>query len=107
LLGKFARMDPTCLPRKFLTTWVSHHRRHSGGQHYTATAKLICASRHFSIFSQIFQTTVPLIHGCPLHRTVNSGWKTLRTEWMKRRQALTIYQYDPHPLLGDGIVDHQ
>jgi hypothetical protein len=29
--------------------------------------------RHFSIFSQIFQTTAPSIHGCPLHRTVNSG----------------------------------
>jgi hypothetical protein len=24
LLGKFARMDPTHLPRKVLTTWVSH-----------------------------------------------------------------------------------
>jgi hypothetical protein len=21
--------------------------------------------------------------------------------------ALTIYQYGPHPLLGDGILDHQ
>jgi hypothetical protein len=30
-------------------------------------------SRHFSIFSQIFQTTAPSIYGCPLHRTVNSG----------------------------------
>jgi hypothetical protein len=30
-------------------------------------------SRHFSIFSQIFQTTAPSIHGCPLRRTVNSG----------------------------------
>jgi hypothetical protein len=29
-------------------------------------------SRHFSILSQIFQTTAPSIHGCPLHRTVNS-----------------------------------
>jgi hypothetical protein len=29
--------------------------------------------RHFSIFSQIFQTTAPSIHGCPLHRTMNSG----------------------------------
>jgi hypothetical protein len=34
LLGKFARMDPTRLPCKFLTAWVSHPR-HSGGQHYT------------------------------------------------------------------------
>jgi len=30
-------------------------------------------SRHFSIFSQIFQTMAPLTHGCPLRRTVNSG----------------------------------
>jgi hypothetical protein len=30
-------------------------------------------SRHFSIFSQIFQTMAPSIHGCPLCRTVNSG----------------------------------
>jgi hypothetical protein len=27
-------------------------------------------SRHFSKFSQIFQTTAPSIHGCPLRRTV-------------------------------------
>jgi hypothetical protein len=65
-------------------------------------------SRHFSIFSQIFQTTAPLIHGCPLHRTVNSGNHSgLNGEWIKHRQALTIYQYGPHPLLGDGILDHQ
>jgi hypothetical protein len=30
-------------------------------------------SRHFSIFSQIFQTTAPSIHGCPLRRTMKSG----------------------------------
>jgi hypothetical protein len=30
-------------------------------------------SRHFSIFSQIFQTTAPLIHGCPLRSTMNRG----------------------------------
>jgi hypothetical protein len=101
-------MDPTCLPRKFLTAWVSHH--HWQPLWWTAlhTAKLICGSRHFSIFSQIFQTMVPSIHGCPLCRTMKSGWKTLRTEWMKCWQALlTIYQYDPHPLLGEGILDHQ
>jgi hypothetical protein len=34
-------------------------------------------------------------------------WKTLGTKWIKHRQALTIYQYGPHPLLGDGILDHQ
>jgi hypothetical protein len=30
-------------------------------------------SRLFNIFSQIFQTTAPLVHDCPLRRTVNSG----------------------------------
>jgi hypothetical protein len=64
-------------------------------------------SRHFSIFSQILQTMVPLIHGCPLRSQNREQWKTLGTEWMKCRQALTIYQYGPHPLLGDGILDHQ
>jgi hypothetical protein len=33
-LANLHTLDPTCLPRKFLTTWVSHPRR-SGGQHYT------------------------------------------------------------------------
>jgi hypothetical protein len=57
------------------------------------------------------------IHGCPLRRTVidswlplaqnREQWKTLGTEWIKRRQALMIYQYGPHPLVGDGILDHQ
>jgi hypothetical protein len=46
LLGKFARMDPTRLPRKFLTAWVSHPQ-HSGGQHYTLRTHTL---RHFSIF---------------------------------------------------------
>jgi hypothetical protein len=64
-------------------------------------------SRHFSIFSQIFQTTAPSIHGwLPLAQN-REQWKTLGTEWIKHRQALTIYQYGPHPLLGDGILDHQ
>jgi hypothetical protein len=34
MIGKFACMDQTCLPRKFLTAWVSHPQC-SGGQHYT------------------------------------------------------------------------
>jgi hypothetical protein len=40
LLGKFAHMDPTRLPCKFLTTWVSHPR-HSGGWTALHTAKRI------------------------------------------------------------------
>jgi hypothetical protein len=54
-------------------------------------------SRHFSIFSQIL---LPLAQN-------HEQWKTLGTEWIKHWQALTIYQYGPHPLLGDGILDHQ
>jgi hypothetical protein len=61
----------------------------------------------YSPNDQIFQTTAPLIHGCPLRRTVNSQRKTLGTEWTKHWQSLTIYQYSPHPLLGDGILDRQ
>jgi hypothetical protein len=38
---------------------------------------------------------------------MNSGKHSLGTEWIKHRQALSIYQYGPHPLLGDGILDHQ
>jgi hypothetical protein len=30
-----------------------------------------------------------------------------RQGWPYYRQALTIYQYGPHPFLGDGILDHQ
>jgi hypothetical protein len=63
--------------------------------------------RHFSIFSQIFQTTAPSIASwLPLAQN-REQWKTLGTEWIKHQQALTIYQYRPHPLLGDGILDHQ
>jgi hypothetical protein len=31
-------------------------------------------------------------------------WKTLGTEWLKRRQALTIYHHGHHPLLGAGTL---
>jgi hypothetical protein len=40
-------------------------------------------------------------------RTMNSGKHSGLNGTIKRRQALTIYQYGPHPLLGDGILDHQ
>jgi hypothetical protein len=102
LLGKFARMDPTRLPRKFLTTWVSHPRR-SGGQHYTLRNSYVETLQH-------------ILPNIPDNGTIDSWlplaqnreqWKTLETEWIKHRQALTIYQYGPHPLLGDGILDHQ
>jgi hypothetical protein len=66
-------MDPTCLPCKFLTARVSHPW-HSGVQHYTLRNSYVTHTlRHFSIFSQILQTTAPSIHGCPLCRTMNSG----------------------------------
>jgi hypothetical protein len=53
----------------FLTAWVSHPRCSVDSTTHYETHTL----RHFSIFSQIFQTTAPSIHGCPLRRTVNSG----------------------------------
>jgi hypothetical protein len=36
---------PTRLPRKFLTTWVSHLRR-SGGQHYTLRNSYVKTLQH-------------------------------------------------------------
>jgi hypothetical protein len=45
LLGKFARMDPTRLPRKFLTAWVSHPQC-SGGQHYTLRNSYVETLQH-------------------------------------------------------------
>jgi hypothetical protein len=54
-------------------------------------------SRHFNIF---FDSWLPLAQN-------REQWKTLGTEWIKRQQALTIYQYGPHPLIGDGILDHK
>jgi hypothetical protein len=38
-------MDPTCLPRKFLTTWVSHPQC-SGGQHYTLRNSYVETLQH-------------------------------------------------------------
>jgi hypothetical protein len=102
LLGKFAHMDPTCLPHKFLTTWVSHPRC-SGGQHYTLQNSYVKTLQH--ILPNIpdngtIDSWLPLVQN-------HEQWKTLGTEWIKHWQALTIYQYGPHPLLGDGILDHQ
>jgi hypothetical protein len=102
LRGKFARMDSTRLPRKFLTTWVSHPWC-SGGQHYTLQNSYVETLQH--ILPNIpdngtIDLWLPLAQNC-------EQWKTLRTEWIKHRQALMIYQYGPHPLLGDGILDHQ
>jgi hypothetical protein len=93
LLAKFACMDPTHLPCKFLTAWVSHPRC-SGGQHYTLRNSDLKTLQH-------------ILPNIPDNGTIDSWlplaqnreqWKTLGTEWMKRRQALTIYHYGPHPL---------
>jgi hypothetical protein len=94
LLGKFARMDPTRLPRKFLTAWVSHPW-HSGGQHCTLRNSNVETLQH--ILPNItdngaIDSWLPLAQNC-------EQWKTIGTEWMKLWQALTIYQYGPHPLL--------
>jgi hypothetical protein len=102
LLGKFAHMDPTRLPHKFLTAWVSHPRCF-GGPHCTPRNSYVKTLQH--ILPNIpnkdaINSWLPLLQN-------REQWKTLGTEWMKRRQAFTIYQYGPHPLLGDGILDHQ
>jgi hypothetical protein len=100
--SRMSTSDPTRLPRKFLTAWVSHPRR-SGGQHYTLRNSYVETLQH-------------ILPNIPDNGTIDSWlplaqnreqWKTLGTEWIKHRQALTIYQYGPHPLLGDGILDHQ
>jgi hypothetical protein len=78
LLGKFARMDPTRLPRKFLTACVSHPQ-HSGGQHYTLQNSYVETLQH-------------ILPNIPDNGTIDSWlplaqnreqWKTLGTEWIK------------------------
>jgi hypothetical protein len=104
ILSKFAaRMDPTRLPHKFLTAWVSHPRR-SGGQHYTLQNSYVKTLQH-------------ILPNIPDNGTIDSWlplaqnreqWKTLGTEWIKHRQALTIYQpVWSSSSLGDGILDDQ
>jgi hypothetical protein len=95
-------MDPTRLPRKFLTAWVSHPRR-SGGQHYKLHNSCVKTLQH--ILPNI-PDNITIDSWLPLGQN-REQWKTLGTEWIKHQQALTIYQYGPHPLLGDGILDHQ
>jgi hypothetical protein len=68
------------------------------------TAKLI--HQDTSAYSPKYSRQSTIDSWLPLVQN-HEQWKTLRTEWMKRQQALTIYQYGPHPLLGDGILDHQ
>jgi hypothetical protein len=69
-------MDPTRLPRKFLTTWVSHPRR-SGGQHNTLRNSYVETLQH-------------MLPNIPDNGTIDSWlplaqnreqWKTLGTEW--------------------------
>jgi hypothetical protein len=87
LAAKFAHMDPTRFPHKFLTAWVSHPRC-SGGQHYTLRNSYVETLQH-------------ILPNIPDNGTIDSWlplaqnheqWKTLGTEWIKHRQALTIYQ---------------
>jgi hypothetical protein len=82
-------LDPTRLPCKFLTTWVSQHTWCSGGQHYTLRNSYVEALQH-------------ILPNIPDNGTINSWlplaqngeqWKTLGTEWIKHQQALTIYQW--------------
>jgi hypothetical protein len=93
-------MDPTCLPRKFLTTWVSHPRC-SGGQHYT-------------LWNSYVKTLQHILPNIPDNGTINSWlplaaaepWTVENTrDWMDKTPTST--HDGPHPLLGDGILDHQ
>jgi hypothetical protein len=88
LLGKFAHMDPTCLPHKFLTTWLASHPWCSGGQHYTLRNSYVETLQH--ILPNIpdngtIDLWLPLVQS-------HEHWKTLGTEWIKHWQAL------PHDL---------
>jgi hypothetical protein len=77
--------------------------RQSGGQHYTLRNSYIDTLQHI----------IPTV---PDNGSIDSWlrlaqnreqWKTLGTEWLKRRQALMIYHHGHHPLLGAGILDHK
>jgi hypothetical protein len=77
-------MDPTRLPHKFLTAWVSHPRC-SGGQHYTLWNSCVETLQH--ILPNIpdngtIDSWLPLAQNC-------EQWKTLRTEWIKHWQGST------------------
>jgi hypothetical protein len=96
-------MDPTRLPCKFLTAWVSHPRRSGGKTTPCITHSYVETLQH--ILPNIpdngtIDSWLPLAQNC-------EQWKTLGTERIKHQQTLTIYQYGPHSLLGDGILDHQ
>jgi len=35
------------------------------------------------------------------------SWDTVGRDWIERRQAVTLYTYGHHPLLGHGLSDHK
>jgi hypothetical protein len=72
--------------------------------------------QHYTLRNSYVETLQHILPDIPDNGTIDSWlplvqnreqWKTLGTEWIKYRQALMIYQYGPHPLLGDGILHHQ
>jgi hypothetical protein len=73
-------------------------------------------NQHAPLRNSYVKTLQHILPNIPDNGTIDSWlpleqnreqWKSLGTEWIKHQQALTIYQYCPHPLLGDGILDHQ
>jgi hypothetical protein len=67
-------MDPTCLPHKFLTTWVSHPRR-SGG--LSTTHYETHTSRHFSILKHRRDSKkwdFSFIESPPTHGLAGTWW---------------------------------
>jgi hypothetical protein len=77
--------------------------RRSGRQHYTLCNSYVDMLQHIIL-------TVPDNGSIDSWLTLAQNreqWKTLGTEWLKRRQALTIYHHGHHPLLGAGTLDHK
>jgi hypothetical protein len=72
--------------------------------------------QHYTLQNSYIETLQHILPDIPDNSTIDSWlplvqnreqWKTLGTEWIKYRQALMIYQYGPHPLLGDEFLHHQ
>ena len=96
-------MHPTKLQCKLLVAWVGHSRW-PGGQNYMLR----------NSYTNTLQTILPNVpdNGAidswvPLARNWEH-WKQIGTEWLKCQQAIMIYIYGYHPLLGGtGILDHK
>jgi hypothetical protein len=85
-------MDPTRLPHKFLTAWVSHPRC-SGGQHYTLQNSYVKTLQH-------------ILPNIPDNGTIDSWlplaqnreqWKSLGTEWIKDKTPTSTHDLSVWP----------